>query len=275
MANNEVRVLVTRPEPHSQITQTYLREQGWQVQGLPLIHIEPCSLPSSDALAQKLAAYDAIIALSPRAVDICASALDNDYIKNNAFNNHDFNDDGLNRSRWPQNTRYFAIGPTSASHWQTLDLAVHVPSDARSEGLLQLIERQGHAQSNLLILCGHDGRSWLTDKLQQMGATVECLYCYQRVPITISSTQLKQWSNGGVNAIVLSSGSLLETLHRQCQTLELTLWLRQCALLLPSQRVCQQAQALGYTNTWNCHGATDTLVHQTLSQIANCLKESQ
>lgn len=248
-------VLIIRPEPHNQRTQSFLRQKGWQVSGQAIMAITPCLELTPLALEQQLIEQDLLISVSPRATAITNQAL-------------------ADRS-WPSQINYAAVGPASASEWQRLGLEVRTPAQTDSEGLLDLLNQQGLTQGKVLILSGHDGRTWLTEQLQRCGADVAHLYCYRRTSLPVTPEQLDTWISEGVNVVACHSVSLLELLHQQCLLPHRQDWLQQCELLLPSQRACQQAEALGYTNSWNCHGGSDTLVHCTLSKLANRPKESQ
>lgn len=180
-------LLVTRPEPQASTWAEQLRQAGVPAQPLPLIAItEP---PRPDLVRQlwrDLGAHRALMFVSPAAVD------------------------GFFRlrpegARWPAGVLATAPGPGTAQALlqagQALGLQaaqVISPSvDAEqfdSEALWPLLAKLPWQAQNVVIVSGGDasgaqGRTWLTERWHEAGATVQTVQAYQRGPGTWTPEQ--------------------------------------------------------------------------------------
>lgn len=139
---------------------------------------------------------------------------------------------------------------------QQCDNPILVPSQASSEGLLTLEALQHVDQQSILLIKGRDGRMTLKEQLTARGAQVQDLWCYERVPQQMDIAPLiKIWQNE-TRTMILATSSEALTLASQPLTSALGSWFRQQPLLVTSQRLYQQAQALGFCQI---HRMTDPL----------------
>jgi uroporphyrinogen-III synthase len=184
-------LLVTRPEPQASAWADALRQAGVPAQALPLIAItEP---PRPDEVAQLWHQLTddrdrprALMFVSPAAVE------------------------GFFRLRpqscaWPQGTLATAPGPGTAQVLLQAGSAAglrteHIVSPAAdaeqfdSETLWPLLAPLNWQHSRVVIVSGGDasgaqGRTWLTERWREAGATVDAVQAYQRGPGTWTPEQ--------------------------------------------------------------------------------------
>lgn len=139
---------------------------------------------------------------------------------------------------------------------QQCDSPILVPSQASSEGLLALEALQHVEQLSILLIKGRDGRMTLHEQLTARGAQVRDLWCYERLAQQMDVAPLiKIWQNK-VRTMILATSSEALTLANQQLTPALGSWFRQQPVLVTSQRLYQQAQALEF---YHIHLMTDPL----------------
>ena len=250
---SEFSVLITRPAAQQQELSQALKNAGARPVAMPLLKIE--ALPPSASLRQKIQQldnYDILIFISSNAAALGARQID-DY--------------------WPQfpvAVTVAAIGPSTARTLEQLLQCevVHSRSGVTSEDLLRLPEFSQLKNKKIALFRGRGGRELLPRILTERGALVDTIELYQRKNIAYTNSQLKQiLDDNAVNIIVISSG---EALSRLCQLSgnnksEVGL----IPLLVPSERVRQQAQAEGFQKVINCKGADSESVLAGLHELAS------
>lgn len=180
-------LLVTRPEPQASTWAEQLRQAGVPAQALPLIAITAPSRPEEvTRLWLDLPAHRALMFVSPAAVE-------------SFFR---LRPDGLS---WPNTTLATAPGPgTAQALLQTGSAAglqatqiVSPSAEAEqfdSEALWPLLAPLTWQGSRVAIVSGGDaagaqGRTWLTERWHDAGASVQAVQAYQRGPGTWTSQQ--------------------------------------------------------------------------------------
>ncbi|WP_432468763.1 uroporphyrinogen-III synthase [Agarivorans sp. Z349TD_8] len=244
-----VPLLITRPQPHNQRCVETLGEHGFSAIAAPMVEI--ISSPELARLKQVLSSTTPnglIVAVSQYAVEACQQWLEQQQLS------------------WPRSLQYLAVGKATAECWQQYGVKASVPSRQDSEGMLQLIEQQFPGLDQATILRGQQGRDWLAQQLQTRGVKVTYLSCYQRKLITYPQQQLEQWRLQ-INTIVATSGEILKHLTTLMSKAEQLEWLRECHLLVPSQRLLKYAQSLGFMHIVLCDGASDKACIEALKQI--------
>ncbi|BDH47640.1 uroporphyrinogen-III synthase [Salmonella enterica subsp. enterica serovar Choleraesuis] len=227
-----MNILVTRPSPAGEQLVSRLQRLGREAWSLPLIDFSPGrELPQ---LANKLAALrpgDIGLVLSQHAVEWAAATL------------------GQQGNIWPSEVQWFAIGRTTAlAFHQASGLAVNYPRDREiSEVLLQLPELQNITGKRALILRGNGGRELIGDTLSARGAQVEFCECYQRTPCPYDGREEGfRWSRRGIDTLVVTSGEMLQQLYDLIPAPWREEWLLRCKLLVVSDRLARQGEALGW-----------------------------
>lgn len=163
---------------------------------------------------------------------------------------------------WPQlpiSVRFFAIGRVTAEALQkgigdgeisggvnSSYMAHSATSTMDSEALLAHPDLANIDGEKIIIFRGKGGRTLLGDELQARGAQVDYCELYERKPPEAPQALDAAFRQTNQQAVIsVHSG---ESLANLCSTVNEKdfLWLQQQALLLPSQRVAEQAQALGF-----------------------------
>lgn len=158
-----LHVLNTRPAAQAAALTQRLQAAGARVSELPLIHIAPRELPpEKKRLLLDLDRYDGVFFISANAARHGLDAVADCW------------------PQWPHRLPAFAVGARTASVLQAASLAVTVPAQADSEGLLALPELQDVQGRAFVLFRGEGGRELLADTLRARGARVEVLELYRR-----------------------------------------------------------------------------------------------
>ncbi|BEU05213.1 uroporphyrinogen III methyltransferase [Agarivorans sp. OAG1] len=244
-----MQVLVTRPEPHNQRCVSMLHANGYQAIAAPMVKITASEqIGDLPALVKTVNQQHLIIAVSQYAVEACQT-----YLAEHALS-------------WPQNCQYLAVGKATAECWQQYGVKAMVPARQDSEGMLELINNQLQGIKQAHILRGQQGREWLAEQLQKQAIQVNYLTCYQRQLLHYSSQQLDQWRSQ-INTIVATSGEILKHLTTLMSEPKQLRWLKNTKLLVPSQRLLEYANSLGFMHTVLCDGASDKACIDALARM--------
>lgn len=212
-----LRVLNTRPAHQAAALSAALQAQGAQVQGLPLLAIQP--------LAQPAATLAALHAASSAHFWVCTSR--NAVAQALAL---------LPAPHWPR--RCYALGAGTASALAAQGIAAIALAGGSSEELLALPELQQLAQQRGAIITGQGGRNALQAPLSARGAQLHTVPVYRRIPAA-SPTQIRlacTWAQ----AAIITSGEALQLAHQAAGSA-----LHRLPLVLPSARVAALARQLG------------------------------
>ncbi|NTS76757.1 uroporphyrinogen-III synthase [Catenovulum sp. SM1970] len=150
-----------------------------------------------------------------------------------------------------------AIGQaTQQALYQQGVAKVFTPEQATSEGILSLLaeQRQLTKTSRFAILKGEQGRTTLAKELTNLGYCVETYSLYRRCWLKLTSNQLKQIAS--LDIWWLTSGEMLKHLVTSLtqQAIEID---KNKPLLVPSNRIAQQAIQLGFHHVTSCENATN------------------
>lgn len=247
----QLRILVTRPEKHQRSLLDALHQQGWFAIGQPLLTIT--TNPDIEQLKQyqtELSQFDIIIAISDNAVEYSHAWLQQQQLT------------------WPDDSQYFAIGEKTATRWHQLGAVTALyPSQADSEGLLQLPEFNAVKDRNVLLLKGNAGRDLIASELVQRGAKVVEIGTYQRQPLPLNALEtVAKWQHNDINSVIITSGEILSALLNVVPKSERN-WLFQLNLIVISQRIAKLARAAGFTQIWIAQGASSDALIQCLQEI--------
>lgn len=244
-----LRVWVARPEPQASRLAACLSAEGADVWVAPLLEIE--GLPETSDSRRPLLdldLFDHVVVTSAAAAQFGLAWIENS---------------------WPQlpvGLSWWAIGTATADVLTRYGVKARVAeSGFDSEALLAETELQSVAGQRVLLLTGEGGRELLADTLRQRGAQLLELPLYRRVcPHYPSGWLLNELTLRRCNWIVVTSGQLLNNLLEYLSA-------PQCLarLLVPSERLRQQAVAAGFNAVSQSLGASDQAVLDAL------LKESQ
>lgn len=220
-------VLVTRPHKQGIALCQLLAQHGHHAIHHPLLNI----VAGSDLhrLTAEIHQADIVIAVSQHAVHWVTQTLQNEQVA------------------WPQSTIYVAIGQKTA---QLLSKAcqhtVHYPELSDSEHLLTLPVLQSIAGKRVVIWRGNGGRELIYQTLSLRGASVEYREMYQRIPLPFASdSALIDWQTQQVDNVIITSAEQLAFFCSQLSP-QARDWTSQQRLIVPSQRIADQASQLGF-----------------------------
>jgi uroporphyrinogen-III synthase len=164
--------------------------------------------------------------------------------------------------RWsqiPQNTQFLAVGQQTADIFAAYNYNVSYPQrQPNTEGLLQeLPQLQDLTAQSVLILRGGSGRQTLGDELVRRGAEVTYAELYQR---NIDSKCLIEAQNYASQAgcVVVHSGELLQAMGPPMDN--------RIPLVVPSDRIAQQAQEMGYHSVKVAKNALPSSMYEAVLQ---------
>jgi uroporphyrinogen-III synthase len=243
-------VLVSRPAGQETALCAALQAAGYETLACPLIIIEPLPTlaPSQRTLLENLDHYQHVIFVSSNAVRFGMSLID-DY--------------------WPQlplDLNWYTVGAGSARELAEYGVTVQRPTvEMTSEGLLELSALQSLQQHKVLIVKGEGGRDFLRAALSRRGALVDQLACYQRdKPDRPKGDLFKQIRDINCQVLLLSSGEGLLNMVSLLSADELAA-LAHLPLILPSERVAEQARKFGFSDLTVARNASDQEMAATLA----------
>jgi len=262
-------VLVTRPQPSADAWAQRLRSLGAQPLVAPMMELVAVSTPEEQ-----------------RAVK--AIVLDFDRYQKAIFVSQNAVAHGLDwlEAYWPQlptGIDYFAVGQSTARALEKRGIDVMALQNTgamNSEVLLEAPELSAEAVNHqrIVIFRGQGGRGLMGQVLGERGAQVDYCELYRRQLPAQASEQLVnavRQNPAGPLVVALHSGEALDNYTRTLGQLpqegsELKT-LRQAPLLVPSERLAEQARSLGYRRLIRADNATDnrmeaalgTAIHQT------------
>jgi uroporphyrinogen-III synthase len=231
-----IHVLITRPDAQARPWAEKLQALGASVSLQPMMVIQ--ALADEDAKRQIInrilafAEYQKAIFISQNAVSYGLQWLD---------------------KYWPQlpiDVEFFAIGKATGSLLaegvERGDIYV-ATSTMNSEELLSHPRLQAITGEKIIIFRGKGGRTTLAETLGARGALVEYCELYERqCPLEQSQAVDPSFRHTQQHAVLaVHSGETLENLCSIIKADDL-LWLKQQAILLPSQRVAEQARKAGF-----------------------------
>ena len=247
----EGRVLITRPAGQGAGLARRLAEAGFQVTHEPMLELKALDGPSAEqrGLLLRLDEYQHIIFVSANAIRFGMDWI-GDY--------------------WPQlpvGLNWYTVGEASAKLLADFGVEVKTPAvDMSSEGLLALPELAAPTGERVLIVRGEGGRTTLAETLGERGAAVDSLCCYRRqapeLPRGYLDGLLQEWR---IEIVCLSSGEGLANFLTLLSPEESTK-LRDTWILLPSERVGEQARAAGLERLIVAGNASDDSVCQALAR---------
>lgn len=246
------RIVVTRPAAQADALLAALRAEQADVQSLPLLDIEPLAAnePAMQAAVQILrgiADYQHIIFISTNAVAQGLAV---------------FGQLGL---PWPSTAAVYAIGRATAEALAAAGIAAEqAEGNMNSEALLAKPGLQAIAGQKVLIVRGTGGRSQLADTLRQRGAGVDVVETYRRCCPPYGREAIAAAFTPLPAAIVVNSGETLKNLAVYVSGMAAV---HQVLLVVPSQRVANMAQALGFSCVRTAANASDAAIMHALHSL--------
>lgn len=223
------RILVCRPRPESQRLSEYLRQAGARVREFPLLERRILDeTPVQRTLVQNLDQFAHVIAVSPFAARLLLERID---------------------AWWPQppvGIKWYGVGAATADTLAAAGLEPQTSTTGfTSEHLLELSDLAAPAGEQVLLACGEQGRELIRDTLRQRGAEVTELALYRRQCPAYSNAELEDaLSTFSPDVVITLSGETLNNLVALSQNTNHNL--QQQLLVVPVERIAQQARAAGF-----------------------------
>jgi uroporphyrinogen-III synthase len=247
-------ILITRPLSQGEVLSALLRKQGFQVHHIPVMEIEPLSLPEQLAPIEKIfsriTSYHGIIFVSVNAAEQALPWL----------------------KKYPhaRTTKILSVGKSTADFYNANHVhdskVIYPRQHMNSEGLLALNELQADEVQGrrYLILRGSGGREVIAQGLKERGAHVDSCELYRRYLPEKNISNLKKVLPA-TDLIVVSSGESLENLATMAGELSPDLLLEK-TILVPGERVATIAHQLKFRHIMKALNATDAAVIEAVNQ---------
>lgn len=149
------------------------------------------------------------------------------------------------------------------------DAGIQASSPARedSEGILELLEATYSTPTHAVIIKGEGGRDVLSEALLSRNIQVTTVDCYRRTWPVISTEDLRHAVSLDEPSVVhVASGETLQRLSQLCLEQDLQV-LNVHRIVVPSQRVAETAQELGWQSRIVAEGASDEALLRVIEQL--------
>lgn len=245
------RILICRPEPEASRLAEAFRYAGAKVCLMPLVTREPLpESPERRALLQELDNFSHIIAVSPYAARLLLDEID---------------------QWWPQlpmGLQWYGVGAGTAAVFTHHGLRPRRPAQGwTSEALLALPSLQHLEHEKVLLARGEHGRELIRQTLEQRGARVTVLPLYRRSRPYYPPEQVQHnFDDFRPEVIIALSGETLNNLIEIGQNHLQALY--QAVLVVPAERIAEQARSAGFSNPLVPDGLADVdLVTSVASRL--------
>ena len=246
MTNNNVNVLITRPESAGRDLQQHLKAQGIVSYCQPFFDYQ-----AKDTFEQLTYLQHQLTAPIVIFVSVAAAEFANKL---------------LPVASWATQ-HVIAVGSATARTLKTLGVNAITPTQHDSEGLLALPELQQVDSDNVLIVRGDGGRELIAEELTGRGASVHYFESYRRVWRNSSNNLIKTWQQQQINCILVTSNALLEFIVNLIKDSN-AYWKQDCIWLVASNRIANTAKKNGLKRVVNANGASKQAIAQALSSLS-------
>ena len=175
----------------------------------------------------------------------------------------------LMKNQWPKSVCFFAVGASTGRILQNAGLAVVVPQEARTEGLLALTQLNHVVNLSIIIMKGFGGRELLHDTLVTRGAKVTQWEVYKRVKLD-SPVSTQDWHPAQIRCIIATSGEVIQAAFDYFDAS----WLVTLNWIVVSQRTADLAFKLGVTQLDISRDASDKALIQCAQQFITRARHS-
>lgn len=226
--------LLLKPENKLAKSCDFLKAQGLDVVGLPLIKIEPdqANISKLPGVVSHLPDDSLLIFTSTQAVDLSA-----EYLRDLSSSNV-----------------VFAVGTATAAKLTELGIEAIVPEQHNSEGLVGVLPAECQNKA-IYIFKGHGGRTFLQENLRAKGANVLEINLYHRVK-NQEPKPIGEWNAEHIDCIIATSGELVEAAFAYLEKE----WLIAQKWILVSERLRQVAEGFGITKILISNGTSDKAI---------------
>lgn len=224
-----MNILVTRPAHQANFLADGIRAIGGNPMLFPVLEITDVKDSGAlIALIHRLNEFDLAIFVSPNAVNKAMCLIDK-------------------HGELPSNLSMLTVGKGSADTLRQYGISEIINPVERfdSEALLKTEALQHVTGKHIVIFRGNGGRQLLGDTLIQRGAVIEYAECYYRGKPNVDATPLlTSWSQGKINAVIITSSEGLHNLFDIIGQLGQQL-LKLTPVFTTHERIAQTAKNLG------------------------------
>ena len=244
-------------------------EQDWQtpqILALPLLTIVPKSdLQVATAIRAAIQTADLAVFVSPNAIECTMRLLGDDW-QSIATNVIPIGVVGQS-SRDALHRHGVGIEPGSPTPiWMPQS-----PAESDSEGLWDAIQNRfpSWAGRRVVVFRGDGGREWLADQLQSVGAEVEAIAVYSRIPLSESSPQWEKVLDAKTDDAlwILTSSEAVRHLGAVLKQQGRQDYLASATALCPHHNIARTANEIGFGTVVECHSGDAALVSATMTWL--------
>jgi uroporphyrinogen-III synthase len=250
-------------------------EPGWQVPqiiGLPLLTIVPKSDPQvAAAIRAAMQTADLAVFVSPNAIKCTMRLLGDDW---QSIAQRPIPIGVVGQSSYHALERHGIGAETNAP------TPIWMPGNSAqwdSEGLWDAIQNRFPiwAGRRVLVFRGDGGREWLADQLQSVGAQVEAIAVYSRIPLGESSPQWEEVLNANTDEAlwILTSSEVVRHLGAVLKQQGRQDYLRSASALCPHHNIARSANEIGFGAVLECHSGDAALVKAAVTWLEAASKK--
>jgi uroporphyrinogen-III synthase len=145
------------------------------------------------------------------------------------------------------------------------------PAQWDSEGLWDAIHNRfpSWAGRRVVVFRGDGGREWLADQLQSVGAQVEAIAVYSRIPLSESSPQWEKVLNANTDDAlwILTSSEAVRHLGAVLKQQGRQDYLASASALCPHHNIARSAKEIGFATILECHSGDAALVSAAIAWL--------
>ena len=245
-----IHVVLTRPESDARRQVDLLSERGFIGTALPLLAIKPVAV--APAVEAELEHSDVFIFTSANAVTHGLS-----HVKSACLG---------------ASTRVLAVGRKTRELLSAQGIDANSPDREDSEGLLELLNATDNDSPDSLnrvaLIKGEGGRNLISSVLSEQGLSVVEVNCYRRIWPSVSRNIVSAALGGPEPRYIhVASGETLSRLEELCAVSGVSAHEKH-TVILPSDRVENQARELGWQSRIVAAGASDDALLEVLSTLS-------
>jgi uroporphyrinogen-III synthase len=116
---------------------------------------------------------------------------------------------------------------------------------------------------------GDGGREWLAEQLQSVGAQVEAIAVYSRIPLSESSPQWNKALNANTDDAlwILTSSEAVRHLGAVLKQQGREDYLASASALCPHHNIARSANEIGFATVLECHSGDAALVKSVVTWL--------
>jgi uroporphyrinogen-III synthase len=234
------------------------------------------SVEDVDRLAERLtSAGHVAVKLPLLAIEAIQSSLDIDnlprttaaiiYTSGNAVR-HGF--EAISQATINEASMTIAVGAKTRDALSKKGVRAESPAREDSEGILALLESLDQSPTHVVLVKGQGGRDLIETRLARLGIHLTIIECYRRVwPDVPEANFLSAVSSESPSIIHVASGETLTRLTDLCWAHGVDA-LNTHTLVVPSQRVADQARELGWQSRIVADGAGDEALLEAVADLS-------